>query len=135
MPINALGRTFVGYSSAYSAAQNQPRRVRRSQSHKLQADFNGDLLAGDLITDVRWDCTSPWALYMRDAEIAADRRSVSVWVDFNYAGLGGIKATVESESGARPNFQFLFTVLDAPLYPQANYASVTGPYVLETTAP
>lgn len=134
MPLDVLGRVVTGYPSAYSAAQNQPRRIRRHSIRTLQTDWNGAILPAELIESVRWDCTSPWALYMSDAAVSADQKSASVKVSFNFGGLGAIKCTVTLNTGAKETYQFLWTVLDQPLYPGANYDLANGPFYLEATA-
>lgn len=133
-PLDVLGRTVVGYASAYSLAQTQPRRVRRYQSRILYADFNGAMHKDDRIVAVRWDTTSPWATYISSAAVSEDQRSVSLRCKFNFAGMSAIKATVETEGGDFYDYMFTFTVLDMPLFPAANYDLANGPFYLTAAA-
>ncbi len=129
-----MSRLFKGYASNYGAAQVQTMRVRRYQVRTLSVDFNGAIPADELISEVRWDCTSPWATYISDATVSADQKSVNVKVAFNFAGWGAIKATVTTDAGSILNYEFQMTVKDAPLYPQAVYNLANGPYVLTASA-
>lgn len=135
MPCETIGRTFTGYASAYSTSQTQPRIVRRYQKRCLNVDFNGAIPKDELIQSVRWDCTSPWATLISSPGISADQKSVWVNVEFNFGGWGAIKATVTLEDGCVENYEFQFTVKDAPLYPGATYNLANGPYTLEYTVP
>lgn len=135
MPLNVLGRVVTGYPSAYSAAQNQPRRIRRQSIRNLQCDWNGAIPTTDPIVAVRWDTTSPWATYMSSPTIAADQRSVGVTVGFNFSGLSAIKCTVTLESGTMETYSFLWTVIDTPLYPGAIYSTATGPFTVTAEVP
>lgn len=129
-----MSRLFKGYASSYGAAQVQTMRVRRYQVRTLTVDFNGAIPADELISEVRWDCTSPWATYISDAAVTADQKSVTLKVAFNFAGWGAIKATVTTDAGSVLNYEFQMTVKDAPLYPQATYNLANGPYVLTAAA-
>jgi hypothetical protein len=129
-----VSRLFKGYASNYGAAQVQTMRVRRYQVRTLTVDFNGAIPADELISEVRWDCTSPWATYISDAAVSADQRSVTVKAAFNFAGWGAIKATVTTDAGTVLNYEFQMTVKDAPLYPQATYDLANGPFTLEASA-
>lgn len=129
-----MARTFTGYASAYSANQTQPRRVRRKQTRTVVANFNGAMDAGRTIESVTWACTCPWVTRMSDAAIAADQRSVSVDVLFDYAGIGDAKATVTLDDGSEVNYEFEFTVTNAPLYPSETYTATDGPYSLTVAA-
>lgn len=128
-----MSRLFRGYASAYSADQHQPRRVRRYQVRTLTADFNGAMDAGRTIASVTWECTHPECTYLQGADIAADSRSVSVGVQFNYSGFSSVKATVTLDDNSQLNYEFSFDILDAPLYPSAVYPSANGPYSLTAT--
>jgi len=127
-------RLFKGIASKYRAAQHQPIRARRSQKRCLQVDFNGALDEGDTITQVTWECVSPWITFMEKAGIGENGRYVCVDVTFNYPGIGYVKATVDTASGSRENYEFEVTVSDAPMYPTAQYIPSNGPYQLVATA-
>lgn len=129
-----MSRLFKGYASNYAAAQVQTMRVRRYQTRTLTVDFNGAIPKDELISEVRWDCTSPWATYIHDAAVSADQKSVTLKVDFNFAGWGAIKATVTTTGGETANYEFFATIKDAPLYPSAVYNLANGPYYLEASA-
>lgn len=124
----SVGRAFNGIASAYSAAQVQPRRVRRQQRRTLTVDFNGSIPVGDLIQRVTWECTSPWVTCLSDAGISDSRRLVCANVLFDHSGVGHVKATVETQAGDSYNYSFEFDVLDAPMYPSASYQSNSGPF-------
>lgn len=128
-----MSRLFKGIASAYGAHQTQPRRVRRYQERTVSVDFKGALAADENILSVTWECTSPWITYLSDAD--ATQSSVSVKVRFNYSGIGDLKATVETDAGNHMNYEFCFTVTDAPLYPSATYSTANGPYSVSATAP
>lgn len=129
-----MSRTFTGYASAYSANQTQVRTVRRAATRTLVANFNGALDAGRTIASVEWACTAPWVTKLSNAAINAAARSVSVDVVFNYSGLGDIKATITLDDGARLNYEFAFTVTDAPLYPSDTFDTAAGPYSITADA-
>lgn len=129
-----MSRLFKGYASAYSAKQTQTRRVRRFRKHPLTVDFNGAIVPGQTIESVTWDCTSPWATFMEGPAISTDGRSVSVNVSFNYAGWGWIKATATMSDGSSANYEFVFDVTDAPMYPATTYLSNSGPFSVTATA-
>ncbi len=42
-------------------------------------------------------------------------------------------ATVTFDNGELYSQEFFFETLDRPIYPQAQYASASGPYVLEAS--
>lgn len=130
-----MSRLLKGYASNYGAAQVQNLRVRRYQQRTLKVDFNGTLEDGELITEVRWDATSPWATAIHDAAVESGQKSVKVGVNFNFAGWGAIKATVETNQGNTLNYEFFITVKDAPLYPAAVYDLANGPFYLIAQAP
>lgn len=130
-----MARTFRGYASAYSASQVQTLKARRSQQRTLVVDFNGAIDPDRTIESVLWECTSPWITYMTDAAVSTDQKSVTVSVLFNYSGFGDIKATVTLDDASQQNYEFTFTVTDAPMYPSATYSSANGPYSLTATAP
>lgn len=127
-------RLLTGYCTEYlSASQVQQLRVRRYQSRCLTVNFNGAIGKDELITSVRWDCTSPWATFISSPEISSDRKTSSLRVDFNFAGWGAIKATAQTTCGNILNYEFHVAVKDAPLYPGANYNMANGPYYLTVT--
>lgn len=125
-----MSRTFKGYASQHAANQTQPARVRRSQVRTVTVDFRGALEGAQLIESVTWECTSPWVTQLSDAAVAADQKSVTVVVTFNYYGCGWVKASATLSDGSQINYEFDFTVLDCPMYPSATYDSATGPYSL-----
>lgn len=127
-------RLFKGIASAYRAAQHQPVRARRSQKRCLQVDFNGSLDPGESIQRVTWECTSPWITFMESACIGDGGKYVCTDVTFNYPGIGNIKATIDTSSGRRENYEFEITVTDAPMYPSAQYIPSNGPYQLVAEA-
>lgn len=127
-------RLFKGIASRYRASQHQPVRARRSQKRCLQVDFNGALDAGETVTRVTWECTSPWVTLMESACIGAGGRYVCTDVTFNYPGIGNIKATIDTSAGRRENYEFEITVTDAPMYPSARYIPSNGPYQLVAEA-
>ena len=130
-----MSRLLKGYCTEYlSASQVQQVRVRRFQTRTLVVNFNGAIPKEETVTSVRWDCTSPWATYIRDAAVAADGKSSGLKVDFNFAGWGAIKATAEVSDGSVLNYEFQITVKDAPIYPAAVYSTANGPYYLIATA-
>lgn len=130
-----MSRLLKGYASDYAAAQVQNLRVRRYQERQLKVDFNGALARDELITEVRWDATSPWATAMHDAEVEESQKGVRVGVSFNFAGWGAIKATIQTDQGNVLNYEFFITVKDAPLYPSAVYNLANGPFYLVASAP
>lgn len=133
--VQSKSRLFRGYATQYlSASQVQQLRVRRFQKRTLVVDFNGAIQPCDDIQEVRWDCTSPWATFISDPEISDDGKSVSLHVEFNFAGWGAIKATVTTDAGETLGYEFFFTIKDAPLYPSAQYNLANGPYFLIATA-
>lgn len=127
-------RAFKGIASRYRTAQHQPVRARRSQKRCLQVDFNGALDAADSILKVTWECTSPWITLMESAGIGESGRYVCCDVTMNYPGIGYVKATIDTASGERWNYEFEITVTDAPMYPTAEYIPSNGPYQLVATA-
>lgn len=128
--LKGAGRTFTGYVSAYSAKQTQPRRVQRFQRRRLVADFNGAIQPPRRIVSATWECTSPWATYMQDALIPTDQRSATVDVSFNFSGWGWIKCTATLDDGTTLNYEFCFTVVDGPMYPNSVYLNNSGPFSL-----
>lgn len=98
-------------------------------------DFNGTLDAGQTIESVTWESTSPWITFMENAAVSADQKSVSVKTTFNYSGFGWMKATVTLDDDSVLNYEFNFDVMDAPLYPSAQYNTASGPYSLTASAP
>lgn len=129
-----MARTFKGYASRFSANQTQQVRVRRSQVRVVTVDFNGVLDSGQTIESVTWESTSPWITYMQDAAVSADGKSVTVNVTFNYSGFGFLKATATMSDDSVQNYEFSFDVVDAPMYPSAQYISPSGPYSLTAEA-
>ncbi|MCL6710508.1 hypothetical protein M8R20_26265 [Pseudomonas sp. R2.Fl] len=129
-----MSRLLKGYASNYGAAQVQNLRVRRYQDRHLQVDFNGALDRDEVIQEVRWDATSPWATAIYDASVDEGQKVVRVGVSFNFAGWGAIKATVQTNQGNTLNYEFFITVKDAPLYPAAVYDLANGPFYLIATA-
>jgi len=129
-----MARTFKGYASRYLSNQTQPSRVRRSQVRPVVVDFRGTLDSGQTIESVTWEATSPWVTYMQSAAVAADQKSVSVNITFNYSGFGFLKATALMNDGATMNYEFVFDVMDSPMYPSAQYISPSGPYSLTAVA-
>lgn len=127
-------RVFKGIASRYRPSQHQPIRARRSQVRQLQVDFNGALDDGETITKVTWECISPWITFMQSPEIGEGGRWVGVKITMNYPGIGCVKATVDTSSGNRENYEFEITVTDAPMYPTAQYIPTNGPYQLVATA-
>lgn len=127
-------RLFKGIASRYRASQHQPVRARRSQKRCLQVDFNGAMDAGETVTRVIWECTSPWITFMESACIGNGGRYVCTDVTFNYPGIGNVKATIDTSTGRRENYEFEITVTDAPMYPSAQYIPSNGPYQLVATA-
>jgi hypothetical protein len=133
-PCGELGRVTRSFVSAYTASRAETRRVRRFSQRCVTANFNGALEAGRTIVHVRWDTTSPWSILMANPRIIMGQRQVAVDVSFNFAGGGGLLATVTLENGEMYNQEFFYTVLDRPIYPGAVYDSSTGPYVLTADA-
>ena len=129
-PCTELGRSTRAYVSGYNLSQVSQTRLRRFSKRCVVANFNGALAKGQLITSVRWDCTSPWASYMENARIITGQREVAVDVSFNFSGTAFLKATVTLDNGESYNQQFRFTVVDQPLYPGATYNNANGPYTL-----
>lgn len=125
-----LGRVTRSFVSGYTASRAETHRVRRFSKRTVTANFNGALAKGRTITHVRWDCTSPWSIFMENARIIAGQRQVAVDVSYNFAGWGGLLATVTLDNGELFNQEFFYTVLDRPLYPGAVYDLANGPYVL-----
>lgn len=129
-----LGRTTRTYVSGYTLSRQAVTRVRRSSKRCVIANFNGALCKGATIASVRWETTSPWSIQMSNARIATGGRETMVDVFFNFAGWGGLLATVTLDNGEIYNAEFSFTVLDAPLYPTATYPLGNGPYRMDATA-
>jgi hypothetical protein len=127
-----LGRVTRTYASGYTAARCEVRRVRRFAKRCVVAEFNGAIAPDCSIVHVRWDTTSPWSLLMSNPRIQSSGRSVAIDVAFNFAGWGGIQATVRLSNGEVYSQELAFSVLDRPLYPGAIYNSANGPYTLET---
>lgn len=125
-----LGRTTRIYVTGYNLCRVASTRVRRFAKRCLVADFNGAIPKGSLITQVTWECTSPWSTIMSNPRVIIGQRKVAVDVSFNFAGWGGVKASVLLDNGETYNAEGSFTVLDAPLYPSATYDSANGPYQL-----
>jgi len=130
-----MSRTFKGYASAYSAEQTQPRRVKRYQVKTLTVDFNGAIDSGRTIESVIWEVTAPWVVTMASPAIAANQRSVTVGVTFNYSGCTAVKATATLDDESVYNYEFTFDVVDAPQYPSAVYSVVSGPFSVTAIAP
>lgn len=128
-----LGRVTRTYVSGYTLSRQNVARVRRSSKRCVVANFNGALPPGRLITSVRWETTSPWSINMSNARIATGQRETMVDVLFNFAGWGGILATVTLDNGEIYNAEFSFTVIDNPLYPTATYPNGNGPYRLDAS--
>lgn len=128
-----LGRITRTYVSGYTLSRQNVARVRRSSKRCVVANFNGALPPGRLITSVRWETTSPWSINMSNARIATGQRETMVDVLFNFAGWGGILATVTLDNGEIYNAEFSFTVIDSPLYPTATYPNGNGPYRLDAS--
>src|SRR6185312_643581 len=129
-----LGRVTRSFVSGYTASRRETRRIRRFSKRCVVANFNGAMEIGRTITHVRWDCTSPWSLYMSNPRVESTGRTVAIDVSFNFAGWGGLLATATWDNGEITNQEFGFTVLDQPLYPGAVYDNANGPYVLEADA-
>lgn len=129
-----LGRVTRSFVSGYTASRVETRRIRRFSKRCVVADFNGAMPAGVTITHVRWDCTSPWSIFMANPRVESSGRKVAIDASFNFAGSGGLLATATWSNGEITNAEFDFTVLDRPLYPGAVYDSANGPYVLEADA-
>ena len=128
-----LGRTTRTYVSGYTLSRQNVARVRRRARRCVVANFNGALPPGRLITSVRWETTSPWSINMANPRIAPSQRETMIDVTFNFAGWGGLLATVTLDNGEEYNAEFSFTVLDSPLYPSATYPMDNGPYRLDTS--
>lgn len=126
-----LGRTTRNYVSGYTLSRQAVTRVRRMAKRCVVANFNGALPKGRLITSVRWETTSPWALFMSNARIALGQRESMVDIIFNFAGWGGVLCTATLDNGEVYNAEFSFTVIDSPLYPTATYPTSNGPYRLD----
>lgn len=126
-----LGRITKSYVSGYTAARPEARRVRRFSKRCVVAEFNGAIAPDCTIVHVRFDTTSPWSVLMSNPRIQSSGRSVAIDVAFNFAGWGGIQATVRLSNGEVYNQELQFTVLDRPLYPGAIYNDANGPYTLE----
>jgi hypothetical protein len=132
-PCQELGRVTRQYVSGYTLATAGISRVRRMSKRCCVANFNGALSKGRLITSVRWETTSPWAILMENARIATNQREAMVDVTFNFAGWGGLLCTATLDNGEVYNCEFNFTVLDMPLYPTADYPTANGPYRLDAS--
>jgi len=130
-----LGRATRTYVSGYTLTRANVARVRRRARRCVVANFNGALPKGRLITSVRWETTSPWALFMSNARIADGQRETMVDIIFNFSGWGGLLATVTLDNGEEYNAEFSFTVIDTPLYPTADYPTSNGPYRLDAVYP
>jgi len=128
-----LGRTTRTYVSGYTLERQNVARVRRRAKRCVVANFNGALPSGRLITSVRWETTSPWSINMANPRIAPSQRETMIDVTFNFAGWGGLLATVTLDNGEEYNAEFSFTVLDSPLYPSATYPMDNGPYRLDAS--
>jgi hypothetical protein len=133
-PCGELGRVTRSFVSGYTASRVETRRIRRFSKRCVVADFNGAMPSGVTITHVRWDCTSPWSIFMANPRVESSGRKVAIDASFNFAGSGGLLATATWSNGEITNTEFDFTVLDRPLYPGAVYDSANGPYVLEADA-
>jgi hypothetical protein len=127
-----LGRVTRSFVSGYTAARAESRRVRRFSQRCVTANFNGALAPGRTIVHVRWDTTSPWSILMANPRIIAGQRQVAIDVSFNFAGWGGLLATVTLDNGELYNQEFFYTVMDRPIYPGAVYNSANGPFTLES---
>lgn len=130
----ASSRAWKGIASKYRTAQTQVIRARRSQTHCLQVDYAGVLESGETISNVMWECTSPWITYMTSACIGDNGSYVCCDLAINYPGTGHVKATVKTTSGRTENYEFEVTVTDAPMYPSAQYIPSNGPYQLVAEA-
>lgn len=133
-PCGELGRVTRSFVSGYTASRVETRRIRRFSKRCCVADFNGAMPLGVTITHVRWDCTSPWSIFMANPRVESSGRKVAIDASFNFAGTGYLLATATWSNGEVTNVEFSFQVLDRPLYPGAVYPSSTGPYVLEADA-
>lgn len=128
-----LGRVTRSYVSGYEASRVETRRIRRFSKRCCVANFNGAMGENVTITKIRWDCTSPWSVHMSNPRVETGGRTAAVDCSFNYAGYAGLKATATWSNGEITGVEFFFTVLDRPLYPMAEYANSSGPYVLESS--
>lgn len=128
-----LGRTTRLYVSGYTLARPAVSRVRRMAKRCVVANFNGALPTGRQIVSVRWETTSPWAIFMSNPRISLDQRQSMLDVVFNFAGWGGVLCTATLDNGEIYNAEFSFTVTDAPLYPTADYPTSNGPYRLDAS--
>lgn len=129
-----MSRLFKGYASNYRANQTQAAQVRRTQTRTIVVDFYGAMTPGDTVASVTWECTSPWITTLSNADVSADGRAVSVECLFNFSGYGCVKATATTVAGDVLNYEFEFTVTDAPLYPSATYSQTQGPFSVTATA-
>jgi hypothetical protein len=130
-----LGRTTRQYVSGYTLSRVAITRVRRSSQRCVVANFNGAIDPARTIASVDWETTAPWSINMSNPRIESSKqRETMVDVFFNFAGWGGLKATVTLDNGEIYNAEFSFTVLDNPLYPSAIYPLGNGPFKLTATA-
>ena len=127
-----MSRLFKGYASNYRADQTQACKVRRKQKRTLRVDFNAAIPTDRTLASVTWECDAPWITFLSNAAI--DGREVAVDVEFNFAGFANIKATATDSAGEELNYEFQFTVTDAPIYPSATYSTTSGPYSITATA-
>jgi len=129
-----LGRVTRGFVSGYTAARTEIRRIRRYSKRQLVANFNGAMEPGRLITQVRWDCTSPWSTAMSNARVLTKQRQAAVDVAFNYAGAAALQCTVTLDNDEVLSQEFHYTVTDAPIYPGAVYDPTNNTYTLTAGA-
>lgn len=130
-----MSRAFKGYASNYRADQVQTCRVRRTQKRTVVVDFAAMLPGNAAIGSVTFECNAPWITVLSNAAINVEgnAKEASVVVEFNYAGRGNVKATATFIDGSKANYEFAFTVADAPMYPSATYSAAAGPYSLTAT--
>lgn len=126
-----LGRVTRNVVSGYTLSRPTVTRVRRMAKRCVVANFNGALTKGRTIVAVRWETTSPWAIFMENARIISGQRQSAVDVTFNFAGWGGVLCTATLDNGEVYNAEFSFTVTDSPLYPTATYPNTNGPFRLD----
>ncbi len=126
-----MNRNFTGYASAYTANQLQPILVRRRQKRTVTVDWNG-VLDGQTIASVRWDCNNPGVTTMSGPTIDGSKTALSV--DFNYWGLGWLRATMVDSAGSQYVYEFEASVRGAPLYRDDIVSPAQGPYSVTVTA-
>lgn len=127
-----LGRVTRSYVSAYTAARNESRRIRRFAKRCLVANFNGQMPNGPTITKAKFETTSPWSSILSEPRIENNGRNAVCDVMFNYSGYSAIQVTAQWSNGEVSSQMFEFDILDRPIMPTATYAGATGPYAVET---